>query len=1074
MKDLANYGIETYAAKFDRTEQMISTAMYKEKIHMGCLVADKYLNQRYLDNYNSRKVIDLNSKDENHSRIKIYRVNKIVYDLKEQINDKLISIFSSIHNINSPIAFVIESDGNKCTFYIVTSEGIGSDLAGETLTATLKGNFPGIEISDLIKGEEREYILKNAFCGNYCDINSLATVSLVPSERDTDKDKFIQGIEKFLNSMINEAYTAIFLAVPVEANKLAERKRGFEALYSNLSPHAKLNFSYSTNEAKSINESISSSFTDAINSSVSKSNGTSESSSSGTNSGSSSGFSFGGGDGSSFSSGSSSGSFSSYTTGVNFSESISNGSSKSKTQGVTDTNGFTKGKTDTTTINYENKSIAALLDKASQELKRIDFSEAYGMWDFCAYFYSNDISVTTRAANIYKSLMMGHESSIEKAHVNVWYQKEEIDKILKYINNLRHPVAEIYDNDTKERILATPTNMVNGKEIPIVLSFPRKSVNGFAVIDMAEFGRSVVFENNKCQKVISIGHIYHMGITEEKNSVPLDLNLLSSHCFITGSSGSGKSYTTYKLLDSLLAEGIKMMVIEPVKGEYKQIYGNMPNINIYSTDHNLYRMLRINPFQFIEPIHVLAHIEKLMQIFNASWELYAAMPAILKEAVVQAYIECGWDVNNSIYIGNNKKGKYPVFKDILEILPKIINDSDYSSDAKGDYKGALVTRVKSMTTGITGIIFERSEGIADDILFDSNVIVDLSEIGSNETIALIMGILIMKLGEYRQAIRKLSVINELNSDLRHVTVLEEAHNLLKRCNKEQSQEGANIVGKSVEMISNSIKEMRTYGEGFIIIDQSPMAVDTAAIENTSTKIIMNTPARDACEELSSALSLNEDQSKELARLSTGVAAVFQKGWLTPVLMKVDKWKESSITLRKLNINDIKALRGNLVVELCKQYSEKKYSLLPLNSIINKSILSNDQKEVYKEILDRLKNTLQEKRNLELKDFYNFTIEICSCKEIFNVLKLNGIFSINMSNYIVNKNNVSEEVLYNEIKKKAVKWKGDFIKALKLYILVEKTNEKTTDLLIEYWLGYLSTIGEYDDNPYVMLHTTLYK
>ena len=148
--------------------------------------------------------------------------------------------------------------------------------------------------------------------------------------------------------------------------------------------------------------------------------------------------------------------------------------------------------------------------------------------------------------------------------------------------------------------------------------------------------------------------------------------------------------------------------------------------------------------------------------------------------------------------------------------------------------------------------------------------------------------------------------------------------------------------------------------------------------------------------------------------------------------------------------------------------------MPLNSIINKSILSNDQKEVYKEILDRLKNTLQEKRNLELKDFYNFTIEICSCKEIFNVLKLNGIFSINMSNYIVNKNNLSEEVLYNEIKKKAVKWKGDFIKALKLYILVEKTNEKTTDLLIEYWLEYLSTIGEYDDNPYVMLHTTLYK
>lgn len=148
--------------------------------------------------------------------------------------------------------------------------------------------------------------------------------------------------------------------------------------------------------------------------------------------------------------------------------------------------------------------------------------------------------------------------------------------------------------------------------------------------------------------------------------------------------------------------------------------------------------------------------------------------------------------------------------------------------------------------------------------------------------------------------------------------------------------------------------------------------------------------------------------------------------------------------------------------------------MPLNSIINKSILSNDQKEVYKEIVDRLKNVLQEKRNLELKDFYNFTMEICSCEKIFEVLKLDGIYSINAADYIVNKNNIPEEILYNKIKKKAVKWKGDFIKALKLYILVEKTNEKTTDLLVEYWLEYLRTIGEHDDNQYVVLYMTLYK
>ena len=71
--------------------------------------------------------------------------------------------------------------------------------------------------------------------------------------------------------------------------------------------------------------------------------------------------------------------------------------------------------------------------------------------------------------------------------------------------------------------------------------------------------------------------------------------------------------------------------------------------------------------------------------------------------------------------------------------------------------------------------------------------------------------------------------NESNSKLRHITVLEEAHNLLKKV--DSSTAGGNVVKKSVEMICNSIAEMRTYGEGFVIVDQSPTAVDIAAIKD---------------------------------------------------------------------------------------------------------------------------------------------------------------------------------------------------------------------------------------------------
>jgi len=111
----------------------------------------------------------------------------------------------------------------------------------------------------------------------------------------------------------------------------------------------------------------------------------------------------------------------------------------------------------------------------------------------------------------------------------------------------------------------------------------------------------------------------------------------------------------------------------------------------------------------------------------------------------------------------------------------------------------------------------------------------LSRVGSMETKSLLMGILVMKLQEYRMC------SSGMNSRLRHVTVLEEAHNLLRKTSAEQSQEGANLQGKSVEMLANAIAEMRTYGEGFIIADQAPGLLDMSVIRNTNTKIILRLP-----------------------------------------------------------------------------------------------------------------------------------------------------------------------------------------------------------------------------------------
>jgi hypothetical protein len=160
-----------------------------------------------------------------------------------------------------------------------------------------------------------------------------------------------------------------------------------------------------------------------------------------------------------------------------------------------------------------------------------------------------------------------------------------------------------------------------------------------------------------------------------------------------------------------------------------------------------------------------------------------------------------------------------------------------------------------------------------------------------------MGLLVMKLQEYRMS------TGTMNSHLRHVTVLEEAHNLLKRTSTEQSADSSNMLGKSVEMLTNAIAEMRTYGEGFIIADQAPGLLDMAVIRNTNTKIILRLPEYSDRELVGKAIGLNDDQIEELAKLKKGVAAVYQNDWLESVLCQVEKFEhDDSLVYRKVSAN----------------------------------------------------------------------------------------------------------------------------------------------------------------------------
>ena len=365
----------------------------------------------------------------------------------------------------------------------------------------------------------------------------------------------------------------------------------------------------------------------------------------------------------------------------------------------------------------------------------------------------------------------------------------------------------------------------------------------------------------------------------EKTPVKLDVNSLCSHTFITGSTGTGKSNMIYQILDKLVDEEKRFLVIEPAKGEYKNVLGGHCDVKVYGTNPRITELLKINPFSFPDSISVLEHIDRLTEIFNACWPMYAAMPAVLKDAIEKAYKDKGWVFSNYSYYSTD----FPTFADLMKALPEVMENSLYSADTKSDYQGALITRVKSLTNGINGEIFCAKDEINNKDLFDKNVIVDISRVGSTETKSLLMGILIMKLQEYRLHTGK------MNAALQHVTVLEEAHNLLRKTTLAQSQESSNLQGKSVEMLTNAIAEMRTYGEGFIISDQAPDLLDDAVIRNTNTKLVFRLPDETDCERVGKSIALKPEQIRELAKLPAFVAAVYQNDWVEAVLCKSEKF-----------------------------------------------------------------------------------------------------------------------------------------------------------------------------------------
>lgn len=830
--------------------------------------------------------------------VRLYRITEMVYHKGEPATDKFTTVFNTLSTYNASVFIIIDSDGINTNFYLGVRNNEKDDqkkrstvTLGDTLKNTLIGHFPGIKIEN----ENRQTIAElSERIQRQHNVASVSVVGTSKAEGTQGDEHFVQGLEKLALALTGKQYVGIIIADNQSPQSVQMLRKSYQDIYTKLSPlkNSQITDSGNTSSSKSM------SFFEMSPKQKAAMLGSAALSLTGMIGGAVIGTSIGpvGAAGGAMIGGQVMGQLSNFLSSLAPNAQISDSNSTS------------------TTSTTENKAVMDLMKLIDDSLQRLNEFDSYGMWNIAGYFISDDMSASEIAASNYRSLMNGERSGREVAAINSWRRNDpnlfgNFDDLTTYLSRFIHPQF-YYGGSGDAGIMTDATTSISGKELGLHLGLPRATVPGLPVVEHAEFGKEVYKYNLLRKKEstdpadrMTLGKVFDLGQITDK-IVELNNKSLNMHTFITGSTGSGKSNTVYQMLSELHLDKIPFLVIEPAKGEYKDVFGNWDDVNVYSTNPDISELININPFKFPSSIHVLEHIDGLVEIFSVCWPMYDAMPAFFKDAILRAYESVGWDLGSSTFDGETLE--YPDFELLVEQLDALISESDYASDIKSNYRGALVTRVRSLTVGLNKYIFT-SEQTPYEKLFDENCILDISRVKSAETKALIMGLMVYILNEHRVDCK-----TENNKGCTHVTVLEEAHNLLKNTASGGQSE---LIGKSVEMLTNTIAEIRTYGEGFIIVDQSPSSVDISAIKNTNTKIILRTPEANDREAVGRSMGLTEEQVNEIAKLPSGVAVVYQNDWVKPVLTMIDRAnvkEERYVYRNKSSILTAKAARMLLI------------------------------------------------------------------------------------------------------------------------------------------------------------------
>ncbi|MEU1710126.1 DUF87 domain-containing protein [Streptomyces sp. NPDC005706] len=521
---------------------------------------------------------------------------------------------------------------------------------------------------------------------------------------------------------------------------------------------------------------------------------------------------------------------------------------------------------------------AHYLELLGVQLKAFTDGQGTGVWRTAVYLLG-DQDGYPQLASLWQGVFSGERSLPEP--VRIW-DRDDIPRLASSWAMIDPaddvPAPAHYLQPFQHQTLLTST------QLAAYVHFPNLETNGFTITEVPELDTVPPPADTTALPLGKV--IERRRVTPTSYAVRADQ--LTRHTLVTGVTGSGKTNTIFHLLRQATGRGVPFLVLEPAKTEYRVLLSDPaigPSLQVYTLGNENASPLRLNPFEVLEGTPIAVHLDLLRSAFNASFGMWTPLPQILEAALHAVYADHGWDVtadtNRRLDPDADRSRAFPTLADLVTKVEALIPQLGYEEKVTGDLRAALTTRLNSLRTGGKGRMLDTRLSTPTDVLLSEPTVLEMEAMGDDDDKAFVMGLLLIRLAEYRRA------SGDVDS-LKHLLVLEEAHRLLANTTPAARGEDteADVRGKAVETFTNLLSEIRAYGQGVVVADQIPTKLAPDVVKNTNLKIAHRIVAGDDREVLAASMAMTGRQSTTLATLPVGRAAVFTDGDDTPLLVQI--------------------------------------------------------------------------------------------------------------------------------------------------------------------------------------------